>query len=151
MCRAPGIPCNYKAELLGILLGSHFGPRKLASRVDCQRAISAGLSDRRPMKEAYWVLAVRDSLVARNQTVVWVEGHSREDHKETADYFAKLATQLPAPPATKSTGPLDLVLLGERVLPPHKVWTRSQTPTHSHDGFPPTALRAPSLEPCRLA
>ena len=53
VCRAPGIPCNYKAELLGILLGSHFGPHNLVIRVDCQGAISAVLSERRPMKEAY--------------------------------------------------------------------------------------------------
>ena len=78
VCRAPGIPCNYKAELLCILLGSHFGPRNSVIRVGCQGAISAVLSERRPMKEAYSLFAVPDSLVARNQSVVWVEGHSGE-------------------------------------------------------------------------
>ena len=113
VCRAPGISCNYKAELLRILLGSHLCPHNWVIRVDCQGAISAVLSERRPMKEAYWVLAVRDSLRARNQSVVWVEGHSGEERNETADYFTKIPTQLPAPPATKSTGPWDLVVLAE--------------------------------------
>ena len=63
------------------------------------------------------MLAVRDSLRARNQSAVWVEGHSGEENNETADHFAKTATQLPHPPAAKSTGPWDLVVLGERVLP----------------------------------
>ena len=140
VCCAPRISCNYKAELLGILLGSHFGPHNSVIRVDCQGAISAELSERRPMKEAYWVLAVGDSLGTRNQSVLWVEGHSGEEYNETADYFAKIATQLPAPPANKSTGPRDVVVLGERVLPPHKVWTRSQTPTHRHEGFHPLSF-----------
>ena len=105
VCCAPGIRCNYKAELLGILLGSHFGPHNSVITPHCQGAISAVVSERRPIKEACSVLAVRDSLRARNQSVVSVEGHSGEEHNETVDYFAKIATQLPAPPAAKSTGP----------------------------------------------
>ena len=89
VCHAPGIPCNYKAKLLGILLESHFGPNNSVIRVDCQGAISAVLSERRPMKEAYWVVAVGYSLSARNDSLVWVEGHSGEEHNESADYFAK--------------------------------------------------------------
>ena len=135
VCRAPGIACNYKAELLGILLGSHFGPLNSVIRLDCQGAISLVLSERRPMKGAHCVLVVRDSLSARNQSVVWIEGHSGDEHNEAGDYFATIATQLPAPPATKSTGPWDLVVWAERVLPPRKVWTKSQMPTHRHEGF----------------
>ena len=116
--RALGIPCNYKAALLGILLGSHFGPPNSVIRVDCQGATSAVLSERRPMKEAHWLLTVRDSLSARNQSVVWVEGHSGEERNKSAEYFAKIATQLPAPTATAPKGPWDLVVLGERVPPP---------------------------------
>ena len=113
VCRAPGIPCNYKADLLGILLRSHFGPSNSVIRVDCQGAISAVLSERRQVKEPYWLLAVRDYLSARNQSVVWVEGNLWEDHNETADHFAKIATHLPAPTSTESTGPWDLVVFGE--------------------------------------
>ena len=105
--------------------------------VDCQKAISEVLCERRPMKQAYWVLAVRDSLRAGNQSVVWVGGHSGEEHDETADYFAAITTQLPAPSATKSTEPWDLVVFGKRVLDPHKVWTKRQTRTHRHEGFHP--------------
>ena len=76
VCRAPGIPCNYKAELLGIHLGSHFDPYNSAIRVDRQGAISAVPSERRPMKEAYWVLAVWDSLSARrNDVLCWSPNH----------------------------------------------------------------------------
>ena len=138
--RAPGIPCNYKPELLGIQFGSDFGPQNYVIRVDCQGAISAVLSERRPMKEAHWVLAVRHPLNARNQSMVWVEVHSGEEHNETADYFAKIATQLPTPPAIKSTGPWDLVVLSEQVLPPHKVRTKSQTLTHRHEGSHPLSF-----------
>ena len=70
VCRAPGIPCNYKGELLGLLFRSHFSPHNLVTRVDCQGAITAVLSERRSMKEAYWVLAVRNSISASNQSVV---------------------------------------------------------------------------------
>ena len=86
------------------------------------------------------MLAAPDSLGARNQSLVMVEGHSGEEHNETADYFAKIATHLPAQPAIKSTGPWDLVVLGERVPPPHEVWTRRQTPTHRHERFHPLSF-----------
>ena len=46
------------------------------------------------MKEAHRVLAVHDSLRAKNQRVVCVEGHTAEEHNETADYFVKIATKL---------------------------------------------------------
>ena len=86
------------------------------------------------------MFAFPDSLMARNQSVALFEGHSAKEHNDTADYFAKPAPQLPAPPATRCTGPWDLVVLGERVLPPRKVWTKSKTLTDRHDRVHPLSF-----------
>ena len=37
VCHAPGIQCNYRAELLGILFGSYLGPHNSVIGVDCER------------------------------------------------------------------------------------------------------------------
>ena len=54
VCRIPGNPNSYRAELLGILLGSHFSPPDPRLRVDCKGAIVAATGFERPIKHSRW-------------------------------------------------------------------------------------------------
>ena len=56
VCRVPGNPNSYRAELVGILLGSHFSPPHTRLRVDCKGAIAAATGSKRPIKHSRWVL-----------------------------------------------------------------------------------------------
>ena len=62
MCRVPGAPNSYKAELVGILLGSHFADHGDRLRLDCQGAILSSAGRKRPVRQAHWVQLVRASL-----------------------------------------------------------------------------------------
>ena len=59
VCRVPGAPNSYKAELVGILLGSHFSSQEETLYLDCQGAIASAGGTCRPVRQAFWVTEVR--------------------------------------------------------------------------------------------
>ena len=65
VCRVPGDPNSYKAELVGMLLGSHFSEVGDTIRLDCQGAIASAQSARRPVRQAFWLQEVRTSILAK--------------------------------------------------------------------------------------
>ena len=62
VCRVPGIPNSYKAELVGALLGSQFSADGQKIQLDCKGAIASAESTKLSMRQAAWVLKVRKSL-----------------------------------------------------------------------------------------
>ena len=141
VCRVPGDPNSYKAELVGMLLGSHFSEVGDTIRLDCQGAIASAQSARRPVRQAFWVQEVRTSILAKCQGLELVEGHTGEVHNEMSDKYAKVCMALPLPPPQTRVTPWDVVRHGERMAPPHKVWTHGLFPTHTHEGFHPLSWR----------
>ena len=75
VCRVPEIPNSYKAELVGILLGSSLSPDGQRIRLDCQGAIASVASRKRPIRQAFWAQQVRSSVLSRGQSLEWVGGH----------------------------------------------------------------------------
>ena len=131
----PRVPNSYKAELVGILLGSSLSPDGQCIRLDCQGAIAAANSRKLPVRQSYWVQKVRVSIIERKQRLDWVEKHVGHDFNEISDRYAKLGTALPLPsPQTRATR-WDIIRSGEQVLPPDKTWTQDLVPTHTHDHF----------------
>ena len=59
VCRRPGVPNSYKAELIGVLLGSHLSPAHENIRLDCKGAIASAQGQKRPVRQAHWVQEVR--------------------------------------------------------------------------------------------
>ena len=105
VCRVPGNPNSYRAELIGILLGSHFSPPHTRLQVDCKGAIAAATGFKRPIKHSRWVLCARQSLLSKNQSVEWVEGHTGHLHQERSDEYAKYGSTLPPPHRTPRKPP----------------------------------------------
>ena len=97
VCRVPGALNSYKAELVGILFGSHFGDHGERLRLDCQGAILSSTGLKRPVRQAHWVQLVRASLRRKGQDLDWVEGHTGQQFNEAPDRYAKLGT--PSPPS----------------------------------------------------
>ena len=114
VCRVPN---SYKAELVGILLGSHFGDHGDGLRLDCQGASLSSTGHKRPVRQAHWVQLVRASLRSKEQDLDRVEGHTGQQFNRASDHYAKLGT--PPPPALR-TSPWDIIRQGEHVLPPHQ-------------------------------
>ena len=141
VCRVPGVPNCYKAELIGVLLGSHLCPAHENIRLDCKGAIASAQGQKRPVRQAHWVQEVRSSLSSKGQTLEWVEGHTGDTHNEADDEYAKIGTVLPLPAPMRRQHPWDVIRHGERLLPPHKVWSHDSIPSHSHDSFHPLSWR----------
>ena len=97
VCRVPGAPDSYKAELVGILLRSHFGDHGDRLRLDCLGAILSSSGHKRPVRQAHWVQLVRASLRSKEQDLDWVEGHTGQQFNEASDHYAKLGTTPPPP------------------------------------------------------
>ena len=98
VCRVPGGPNSYKAELIGILLASRLSEEGERLRLDCQGAIASANGHKRPVRPAFRVHSVRASLSAKSQSLEWVEGHMGEEYNEVSDKWAKIGTVLPPPP-----------------------------------------------------
>ena len=141
VCRVPGVPNSYKAELIGVLLGSHLSPAHENIRLDCKGAIASAQGQKRPVRQAHWVQEVRSSLSSKGQTLEWVEGHTGDTHNEAADEYAKIGTVLPLPAPLRRQHAWDVIRHGERLLPPYKVWSHDSIPSHSHDSFHPLSWR----------
>ena len=153
VCRVPGVPNSYKAELVGMLLGSHFSGEGEKIHLDRQSAIASALSQKRPIRQEGWVQKVRRTLSAKGQQPEWVEGHVGHEFNEASDQYARLGTALPPPPARPSS-PWDVVRHGESMVPPHKVWTHDLPPSHTHQDFHPLSwrpLKLPSLSVAQMA
>ena len=95
VCRVSGAPNSYKAELIGILLGSHFGDHGDRLRLHCQEAILSSTGHKRPVRQAHWVQLVRASLRSKEQDLDWVEGHTGQQFNEASHQYAKLGTTPP--------------------------------------------------------
>ena len=98
VCRVPGAPNSYKAELVGILLGSHFSAEREKLCLDCQGAILSSQGNKPPLRQAHWVRQVRSSLQQKGQSLEWVEGHVGHQYNELSDHYAKVGTLPPPPP-----------------------------------------------------
>ena len=109
VCRVPGAPNSYKAELVGILLGSHFGDHGERLRLDCQGAILSSTGHKQPVRRAHWVQLVRTSLRSKEEDLDWVEGHTGQQLNETSDHYAKVGTTLPPLPPALRTSPWDII------------------------------------------
>ena len=141
VCRVPGPPNSYKAEVIGILLGSEFPPPSSKIKVDCKGAISSTTGERRPLRYAHYVQLARKSIQSKCHAVEWIEGHTGHLFQERSDEFAKYGSTLPLPPAAKPSSPWDVVRHGELMSPPHKVWTHDLFPTHTHENFHSSSWR----------
>ena len=139
LCRIPGNPHSYKAEVIGILLGSYFSPPHSRLRVDCKGAIASTTGSRRPVRHSRWVLQARQSLLSKNQSVDWIEGHTGHVHQERSNEYGKYGSTLSQPPPDSPQSPWDIVYRGELMLPPHKVWTHDLVVQHSHEHFHPSS------------
>ena len=128
VCRVPSDPNSYKAEVIGVLSGSHFSEVGDAIRLDCQGAVASAQTVRRPVRRAPWVQEVRTSIHAKCQDLEWVEGHTADVHNEMLDKYAKIGTALPQPPPQKRKTPWGVIPHGEHMAPPHKVRTHSLFP-----------------------
>ena len=137
LCRVPGNPNSFKAEVVGILLGSHFSPPYATLRVDCKGAIAVTTGNRRPVCQSSSVIQARHSLFSKNQSLEWIEGHTGHVHQETSDEFPKYGSTLLPPPDSAQT-PWDVIYRSELMWPPHKVWTHDLIAQHSHDHFRPS-------------
>ena len=58
-----------------MLLGCHFSKFGERLRLDYQGAIACVHGRQRPVRQAKWVMNVRDSIATKGQTLVWVDGH----------------------------------------------------------------------------
>ena len=135
VCRVPGAPHSYKADLIGILLGSHFSAERKTLCLDCQGAILWSQGSKPPLRQAHWVRVVRSSLLQKGQSLEWVEGHVGHQYNELSDHYAKVGTLLPPPPPATCTSPWEVIREGEVTLPPHKVWRHDLVPSHQHEHF----------------
>jgi hypothetical protein len=150
VCRVPGVPNSYKAELVGMLLGSHFSGEGEKIRLDCQGAIASALGQKRPIRQAGWVQKVRRSLSAKGQQPEWVEGHVGHEFNEASDQYARLGTALPPPPCTA------LFSLGRcstwRIhgSPPQSLDTRLG-PKPYPPRLPPAVMEATKIPPLSVA
>ena len=136
VCRVPGASNSYKAELVGILLGSRFGDHGDRLRLDCQGAILSSTGHKRPVRQAHWVQLVRASVRSKEQDLDWVEGHTGQQFNEASDHYAKLGTTLPPPPQL-----LPLRGGGSRAAPPPPPAAgRTRRPGLPHD---PERMRTP--------
>ena len=141
VCRVPGVPNSYKAELVGMLLGSHFSGEGEKIRLDCQGAIASALGQKRPIRQAGWVQKVRHSLSAKGQRPEWVEGHVGHEFNEASDRYARLGTALPPPPLHGPLLPGTLFGMASPWFPPtksgHTTWPQAiptKTSTRCHGG-----------------
>ena len=82
LCRVPGNPNSYKAEVIGILLESHFPPPHAKLMVGCKGAIASTTGTKRPVRQLRWVIQARHSLLSKNQSMEWIEGHTGHVHGE---------------------------------------------------------------------
>ena len=85
VCRVPGVPNSYKAELVGILLGSRLSEAHERLRLDCKGAIASAQGNKRPVKHAHWVPEVRASFSAKSESLEWVKGHAGIEYNEVSD------------------------------------------------------------------
>ena len=144
VCRVPGVPNFYKAELVGAILGSSLSPDGQRICLDCHGAIAAVHSRLRPVRQAFWVHKVRSSVLNRGETLEWVEGHVGHEFNEVSDTYAKVGTALPLPPPMVPSTPWDIIRSGGNVLPPTRSGhTTSSPPTHTHISTP--CLGVPSV------
>ena len=141
VCRVPGHPNSYKAEVTGILLGSTLSPPNSTLRVDCKGAIASTTGSQRPVRHAKWVLQARESLLCKNQSLEWIEGHTGHIIQERSDEHVKYASTLPLPRPAKASSPWDVVRHGEVLSPPHKSWTHNLIPSHSQENFHPSSWK----------
>ena len=135
VCRVPGNPNLYRAELVGILLGSNFSPPHTRLRVDCKGAIAAATGSKCLIEHSRWVLCARQSPLSKNQSVEWVEGHTGHLHQEGSDEYAKYGSTLPPPPPDSPQPPRDVIVRGELMEPPQKSWTHDLVAERTHDDF----------------
>ena len=135
VCRVPGNSTSYRAELVEVLLGSHFSPPHTRLRVDCKVAIAAATGSKRPIKHSRWVLCTRQSLLSKNQSVEWVEGHTGTCTKKDPTSMPVTDPPSPPPPPDSPKSPWGVIVPGELMEPPQKIWTHDLVVQHTHDNF----------------
>ena len=141
VCRVPGATNSYKAELIGIFLGSHFSAEPETLCLDCQGAILSLQGSKPPLREAHWVRQVRSSFLQGGQSLECVKGDVGLQDNELSNDNAKVGTPLPRPPLATRTSRWEVIHQGEVTLSPHQVWTHDLVPTHQHEHFGPVSWR----------
>ena len=97
-CRVSGNRNSYNANVVRILLGSHFSPPRATIRVDCKGAIASTTGTKRPVRKSSRVFQVRHSVLFKNQSLEWIEGHTGHLRQQKSEEFAKYGNTLPPPP-----------------------------------------------------
>ena len=129
VCRAPGAPNSYKAELIGILLGSHPSAEGGTLCLDCQGAILSSQGSKPPLCQAHWVRQVRSSPLQKEQSLEWVERLVGHQYNELSNHYAEVGSLHPPPPPATGTSLWEVIRQGEVTLSPHKVHTTWSPPT----------------------
>ena len=106
-CLAP--PNSYKAEVIGILLGSEFSPPSTKKKVDCKGAIASTTGVKRPIRHARYVQMAGKFILDKGHRLEWIEGNTGHFFQERSDEYAKYESTLPPhhlppplPPGTSS-------------------------------------------------
>ena len=151
VCRVPGAPNSYKAELVGILLGSHFSAEREKLCLDCQGAILSSQGSKPLLRQAHWVGQVRSSLQQKGQSLEWVEGHVGHQYNEMSHHYAKVGTLLPPPPPATRTSPWEVICQGEITPPPPQGMDTRPDPLPPTRTLPPGLVEASQATPPHMA
>ena len=76
VCLVPGPPNSYKAEVIGMLLGSEFPPPSSTIKVDCKGAIASTTTDKRRVRHARYIQMARRAIQDKGHHLEWIEGHT---------------------------------------------------------------------------
>ena len=104
VCRVPGHPNSYKAEVIRILLGSTLSPPSCKLQSDFKGAMASTTGTKRLIRHAQWVVQARQSLLRENQTLDWIEGHTGHVFQERSDQYANPPPPFSPPPPGTSSG-----------------------------------------------
>ena len=150
VCRVPGVPNSYKAELVGMLLGSHFSGEGEKIRLDCHGAIASALGQKRPIRQAGWVQKVRRSFSAKGNSQSGLNDTWAMSSTRPLISMRVLALPPPPPPA-RPPSPWDVVRHGESKVPPPQSLDTRLGPKPYPPRLPPVVMVATKIPPLSVA
>jgi hypothetical protein len=132
LCSTPGPPGIYPAELMGIVLAATESTSPSIIYCDNKGACQAVQSNKAVVRHKWLVDAARQSVQSHGHTIMWIKAHNNDKGNELVDALAKAATSLPPQSPISSLNPWDVIHYNLLQLPPHKTWTESMIPRHTH-------------------